>query len=428
MCSRETFCGPRTVDFTCPLPSQIHREAAKIARMNIEKTQWTKRFDFSMLSAWLILSLRLALISYLWFGLDFRGYYAAAHVLLAGGNPYDYRLVAQVLLDVTGEMGNNPYYYPPWFTWLFIPLVYLPFQLARVVWMIFNVVIWNIGLWELGEIIGWPELGWRRYALFTLSTFSFAWITWRYEQAGILVFVMLVALILSVQKQNWIRAGIWLALLLVKPNITLLVVAGISLWLLRKGYWRSLLVMALTLILLFSISTLITPDWYQPFFDDGFGQGLTMALDGPDRIVAVRLNTTFLDWLGTLGIASQLHMPLYGILIGFGVFVFLWTVYRSESLLEVVSVLLLLTYVLTPYALQYDYPPLVIILFWALYLCVYLPKAITVGLALTGFVFSVIFWQQNISWAYWMVIGLIALTIWALYQKMLQNRPASSKK
>ena len=52
----------------------------------------------------------MAVASYLWFGQDFRGYYAAARVLLSQGNPYDYSQIAPVLLAVTGRMGNNPYY------------------------------------------------------------------------------------------------------------------------------------------------------------------------------------------------------------------------------------------------------------------------------------------------------------------------------
>src|SRR5215211_790752 len=147
--------------------------------MNIAKTQWTRRLDFSMLSAWLFLSLILAGIALVSYGQDFRGYYAAARVIMENGNPYDYHQVSQVLLELTGEMGNNPYYYPPWFAWLFVPLTFLPFQIARVIWMAFNVIIWNIGLWQLGKMIEWPRAGWRMYALFMLSTFSFAWITWR---------------------------------------------------------------------------------------------------------------------------------------------------------------------------------------------------------------------------------------------------------
>jgi hypothetical protein len=75
--------------------------------------------------------------------------------------------------------------------------------------------------------------------------------------------------------------------------------------------------------------------------------------------------------------------------------------------------ILLISYAITPYALQYDYPPLVIPLFWTLSRCVSYPRAFTIALVLAGFVFSVIFWQQNISWAYWMVVGAITLSVWA---------------
>ena len=385
--------------------------------MSTEKTPWTARLDFAMLTTWLLLSLVLAIIAFLWFGQDFRGYYAAARVLIAGGNPYDYHQVSPVLLELTGEMGNNPYYYPPWFAWLFVPLLILPFQVARAAWMILNVIMWSMGLWQLGKLISWPPMGWRRYALFALTTFSFAWITWRYEQAGILVFVICIALILSIERQNWVWSGVLLALLLVKPNITLLVVAGLSLWLLLNRQWRPILVMVLSLIILLSLSTIITPDWFQPFTEEGFGRGLTVALDGPDQVVALRINTTFLDWLRVLGVEAGWRTWIYGIALGLGAFLFFRSVSRSRSLLELISILLLISYAITPYALQYDYPPLVIPLFWGLSRLASSQKTLAVGLALAGFVFSVIFWQQNISWAYWMVMGLATLILFAATRK-----------
>lgn len=373
-----------------------------------------------MLCTWLSVGVVFCVIAFLRFGKDFRGYYAAADVLMAGENPYDYDLVAQVLLQVTGEMGNNPYYYPPWFLWIFVPLTLLSFPIARVVWMALNYALWNIGLWHLGHLTGWPGKGWRLYALFTLLTCSFAWITWKYEQAGIIVFVMFVMLIASIQKEKTIWSGIWMALLLIKPNITLIVVAGIGLWLLRNGQWRAVLVMAITLMALLSISTWITPDWYEPFFQEGFGQGLTVVLDGPDKVVGLRLNTTLLGWLTTVGVEPQFHIFIYGIGVLFGSAAFLWTVYRSRSPLELVSVLLLVSLALTPYALQYDYPPLAIVLFWALSLCASSPRALIVVLILAGIIFSLIFWQENIAWGYWIIIDLIIMSIWGLYQRKEQ--------
>jgi hypothetical protein len=133
--------------------------------MKMRDDTWTRRFDFFALTTWLCLGLGLAVVSFILYGMDFRGYYAAARVLAAGGNPYDYQQVAPVLLQVTGEMGNNPYYYPPWFAWFFLPLIMLPFRVARIVWMAFNLVLWNISLWHLGKMFKWPPAGWRRYTL-----------------------------------------------------------------------------------------------------------------------------------------------------------------------------------------------------------------------------------------------------------------------
>lgn len=400
----------------------------KILKTNGRKDQnltWEERFDFFALASWLGLGAWLAVLSFLLYGQDFRGYYAAAQVLLSGGNPYDYHQVAPVLLRITGEMGNNPYYYPPWFAWLFIPLAPLPFQIARAGWMVFNVVVWNLGLWKLGKIVKWSSKGWRLYLLYSLATFSFAWITWRYEQAGILIFVILVALIVAVENKHWNRAGFWMALLLIKPNITLIVVIGLSLWLIRRHQWRPVLIMVLWLAGLFAVSTWITPDWYQPFFEEGFGQGLTAVLDGPGNVVALRINTTMLDWMMILGIPSPLRMPIYGLAAAAGVIVLFATIWYSRSFLRVVSISLLVSFALTPYAMQYDNPALIIVVFWALSLCSLSPMGLRIGLPLAAFVFSVIFWQQNISWAYWMIVGSVVLGVWAvIIEKRYSDAPA----
>jgi hypothetical protein len=394
--------------------------------MNLKTAEWTKRIDFFFLSAWLMTSLGAALISLLFFGVDFRGYYAAAQVLLAGGNPYDYHQVATVLLKVTREMGNNPYYYPPWFAWLFIPLAKLPFQIARAIWMLFNLIVWNVSIYQLSKLIHWPANGWKRYSIFILSTLTFAWITFRYEQAGILVLGMLVAFILSMQNQKWIQSGIWLALLLVKPNITLVVISGISLWLLRKGQWRPVLVMMVTTLALLVISTLIMPNWFKPFFEPGFGRGLTMTLDGPENIGEIRINTTMLDWMAYLGVEPNLRVILYGIFIPVAIFIFILFVPRSQSLLEVISLSILISCAITPYALQYDYPPLAITFFWALSLTKPTPTTTRISALLAGFIFYASMWDPSVASRYWMIVGLIALTLYALHQaKMTSKLPES---
>jgi len=178
------------------------------------------------------------------------------------------------------------------------------------------------------------------------------------------------------------------------------------------------------LVVLLAVSTWITPNWFEPFFESGFGKGLTVAMDGPNQIIGVRKNTTIFDWLAIFGIGADLRLLLYGLLTLAGMVFLVPTIWRSKSFLQMTSISLLVSYVLTPYALQYDYPPLVVVLVWALSLCNSSPRARRGGLYLTGFVLSVSIWQQNIAWGYWIVVGLVALTIWSLYQS--KNNPDAS--
>ena len=367
--------------------------------------------NFAALCAWIIASIFMAISSFLWFGQDFRGYYAAARVVLSGGNPYDYHQLAPVLLNVTGYVGNNPFYYPPWFAWCITPISWMPFEIARGIWMVFNLALWVIGLWLLSKLFDWPKVGWSRWLIYLLVTFIFAWITWRYEQTGILLFILLIGALLALQNKNWNWAGIWLALLLVKPNITFILVVTIVIWLIRHGNWQPVIVMCtLTIGLLFA-STVTIPDWYQPFFQSDFGEGLSNVLDGPEVVVGIRINTTLNDWLQMFGVGDEIVNVIYALAIVIGIIVLITIILKSESLIQVTVVALLVSFAITPYALQYDYPPLTLVLFWATALYAH-SKWVKIGKsAIILFIVSVPFWERPISDGYWIVVALIFLTI-----------------
>ncbi len=161
------------------------------------------------------------------------------------------------------------------------------------------------------------------------------------------------------------------------------------------------------------ISTLITPDWFAPFFEPGFGRGLTSTLDGPDLIGETRINTTLLDWLKFLGVQPGASAALYGLFISIAGVAFILTILRAQSMLEVVSLTTLISCAVTPYALQYDYPPLVITLLWALSLF----KGQWIKSALTGFILYASMWAPSIASRYWMIVGLVALSAYALYSR-----------
>lgn len=383
---------------------------------NMAKTDTTrleKLADFAALCAWLIVSVSMAVIAYAQFGQDFRGYYAAARVLLEGGNPYDYFQVAPVLLETTGRVGNNPFYYPLWFGWSVAPLTLMSYQAARAVWMAFNLVIWIVGLLRLRTLLDFPRLGWRTWSLNLLATFLFAWMTWKFEQTGILLFAFSVEILIAFKNRQWDWMGIFLAAALIKPNIMLIPVGLMALWLVRRRIFRPVVVMAVLLLGLIVVTTILTPDWYQPILRPNFGQGLTEVLDGPGRTTGVRLNTTLMDWLKMFQVPQVMRVVLYAVAIAVGVWVSARVIWNSDSFIEANVTALLVNFAVTPYALQYDFPPMTIALFWGMALAVR-AGSLKIPALLLAMTASVLFWEKPISDGYWIVIGLCLLVLWAL--------------
>lgn len=368
----------------------------------------------------MVASTVLAAIALLRFGEDFRIFYAAARVVLAGGNPYDYHTLDSVLLTLpggTGGIGNKPYYYAPWFAWSIIPLAWLPFSTARALWMLLNLALWDFSLWQLANLLRWPKTGWRRWLFFLLVTVVFAWITWRFEQTGILLFALLIGALLALRNDDKVLAGVWLALLLIKPNITLIPVTAITLWLIRHRNWQTAVTLGALNLGLLVAASIVTPTWYQPFLEPGFGRALFRVINGPGQIMGARINTTLSDWLAMFQLPAGIIQMVSVAAVITGLTILIIITWKSDSLLQVTAASLLTGFAITPYALQYDYPSLTLVFFLAIALWQFrrqrwMAKA---GAVIVLLIASVPIWEGPISDGYWMVLGLIGLALWSWY-------------
>ena len=74
---------------------------------------------------------------------------------------------------------------------------------------------------------------------------------------------------------------------------------------------------------------------------------------------------------------------------------------------------LLVSFAITPYALQYDYPPLTIVLYWVMALSSRAGSIVIPALVLL-LISSVLVWERPISDGYWIVIGLAGLSLWVV--------------
>ena len=379
---------------------------------------WRERADFAALVTWLIATLLMAASAFFFFGPqghDFRSFYAVSRIVLAGGDPYEFSQVAGVLREVTGEVGNFAFYHPPWFALALVPFALLPHFAARIAWLACNVAAWVAGLLLLTRAMRWPTQPWSRWLLYLVATYLFAWMTWRFEQVGVFLFLLLALALWAICNERWALSGAMLALMLTKPTISAVVVGAVLLWLVRERRWRAVQSFALTLVVLAVLSAPLLPTYIRHLTEPGFTQGLTRDVGETDSAGLARINTTFRDWLASFEVDGPVRTVLYGLSIVAGLAALLALLWRGASPLTVASVAVVVAFWVAPYALQYDYPPLTIPLFLVIRDLAARVRdrgwnAVTLasGVLLAG-VLSVPLWEGPISDGFWMVVGLAAL-------------------
>ena len=362
--------------------------------------------DSIALSFLIVLSLALAILAYSFGGVDFGVYYAAGRVFLRGGNPYDYGQLVQEIVSTTGKT-NNPYYYAPWFTWAISPLALLPFGAARILWAALNFAAWFWGLFNLSKLIAWPPIGWRRWGMYLLVTFVFAWGTWGSEQVGILIFLILTIILLLHEQEKLFYMGIWMALLLFKPNITVLPVMALAIWLILSGKWKPVISMTGSLMLMVVLSLLVSPGWYLEFLQPDKVTGLSYTLGGSGTVQILRYTSTLLDWLSAYGIIGNTAYAIYAIAALAGLLVAVQAIYKARSITQLMAVAILVNFALVPYALFYDYPSLVLALFLVNAELSKKTPLVWIQRLMNGLILCSLFIGNNIAYRYWIVVLLL---------------------
>lgn len=376
-----------------------------------------------MLSFLIVVSLSLAVLAYSFGGVDFGVYYAAGRVFLRGGNPYDYSQLIAEIVSSTGDT-NNPYYYAPWFTWGMSLLALFPYQMARILWAILNFGLWFWGLYNLSKLITWPLPGWRRWGMYLFATFVFAWATWGSEQVGVLIFLILTFAMLSYENGKWFSMGIWMALLLFKPNITAIPLVVLVIWLILRRQWKPVINMAGALLLMTFVSLLISPDWYLELLQPDKVTGLSYTLSESGTVEIQRYTTTLMDWLSAYGVAENIGYIVYAIFALAGMLLLARAIYGSRSIVQLMAVAVWGNFALVPYALFYDYPSFSLTLFYINAELSERPKLVWVQGIMNCLILASLFVGNNISYRYWIVVLLMLATIFSRTFEIHKERAA----
>lgn len=175
-------------------------------------------------------------------GSDFRGIFTGSYMIEHGARSHLYELRAQLywqqqyVPEVHSLKALLPFLNPAFVALVLLPLTYLSFASAYVVWGMVNIVLfgfiffWCFGLFreELQNAEG------ARTPLFLLI-FSWIpfWVAIMQGQFSLILVLSLCASWTAYNKQQPFRAGLWLALLFVRPYLILVPAA---LFLITKQY------------------------------------------------------------------------------------------------------------------------------------------------------------------------------------------------
>ncbi len=197
---------------------------------------------------------------------DYVEYWSAGQLNLVGGNPYDPAQLTPIQLQ-TGRLVGIPVmmWNPPWTLTLVMPLSWLPYPIARVLWLLLHLVIFFLcltGAWSFYG--GDPNYKWVAWLVgFSFSPFLHVLAA---GQIGPLLLLAVVGfLYFKEQRRDWL-AGASLVLLTVKPHVLYLFLLAVLLWTIDRRRWAVLLGGSIAFLLLLGTAWGINPQLLEQYY------------------------------------------------------------------------------------------------------------------------------------------------------------------
>ncbi len=179
---------------------------------------------------------------------DFVGYWSATYLLHNGLNPYDPQLMEnlQHTQMQTGLTSTIMAWNPPVLFVVLLPLAWLPFAIAKFVWLMVNITIILAASLMLARLY-LPENNYKVLLFFLLFAVSLPQVISGIfiGQVTFLVFFGLVVCLMLIKKGQWFWAGAVLILTTIKPHLVILSVIYLLLYMAqRRQYlgWVGLIV------------------------------------------------------------------------------------------------------------------------------------------------------------------------------------------
>jgi hypothetical protein len=199
-------------------------------------------------------------------GPDFICFWSAATLLASGQNPYDPALEIPLqaaygwnkATDGVGLYDCLPYFYPPWFALLIVPLLPLGYATAKIAWLVLGVELLACTGFLLRDLLGGIS---RAVPLVVVCVFALSVYSVLMGQTPPLMFFLITVAWWLLRRGRDFSAGCVMAWLTIKPQLTAVLLLGLFLWAIRQRRWGVLRGFAAMLGVLALGSTLVLPGW-----------------------------------------------------------------------------------------------------------------------------------------------------------------------
>lgn len=200
------------------------------------------------------------------FPYDYYYLWAAGHLVLRGGNPYDLSQFTEAMYRIGWPREESiwGFTHPPWIFWIYTPFSLFDFEVARILWIATMLgLLYLVGILCQrlmrcsAEYCGSLPPALVVFALFcfppTIKILTFG-------QVSMVMAVGLLAALVSLHHRRDFAAGLALSLTLIKPHLLFPFYIAVYLNSLRKGRWSVLLGTAVGLLAQVGVCTWIYPN------------------------------------------------------------------------------------------------------------------------------------------------------------------------
>jgi arabinofuranan 3-O-arabinosyltransferase len=281
---------------------------------------------------------------------DFFTFWLAGHLVTLGGSPYDpAQWVAGYHQFEIGFIPNKTFLYPLPLALLLAPLGFLPFHTAYIVWVTLIQLMIIVSLAVLLSLESHPRAKFFFIPLLAgIILFRPTILTLIQGQVSGLILFILAWIVFLWRKGNWFWGGLLLGLLALKPNLGIIIIVLLAIWLILQKRWAALFGTLTCGIFILIAGLVVDRNWVSEYWRVGANK-LAETFGGSPTVWGLGALISHNHAAATLIIGG-----LVGLMILLGFFRVILRSRPALSSLGVSALIVTVTLLIAPYTWTYD--------------------------------------------------------------------------